>query len=52
MLWSYIHRAVIKRRGPGGPGDRGFHLATINMIPGYFHWKKEKVYNQKKSLAV
>ena len=27
------NRAVIKSRGPGFP------LSTINVVPGYFHWK-------------
>ena len=31
-----LFRAVIKSRG------RGIPLATINMVPGYFHWRIEE----------
>ena len=32
-------RAVIKSWGNWGPG---FPLATMNVVPGYFHWKIEE----------
>ena len=40
-------RAVINR-----VGGRGGPSATMNVVPGYFHWKIEEKQNQKKSLAV
>lgn len=37
--------------GPSLRGRRqGFSLATINVVPSYFHRKTEEKYNQKKSL--
>ena len=33
-------------------GGRGFSPATKRVAPGYFYWKTEEKYNQKKSLAV
>ena len=51
MVYMYMYvqgagcRAVINRVGGGGP------LATMNVAPGYFHWKIEEKQNQKKSLA-
>ena len=33
-------------------GGRGFSPATKRVAPGYFYWKIEEKYNQKKSLAV
>ena len=36
---AILFRVVIKSRGPG-------------IFPGYFYWKIEEKYNQKKSLAV
>ena len=33
-------RAVIKGQGPGFPP------ATMNVAPGYFHWKIEEKYSQ------
>ena len=33
-------------------GGRGFSLAIKRMVPGYFYWKIEEKYNQKKSLAI
>ena len=39
--------AVIKIRG-----GWGFPSATMNVVPGYFHWKIAETWNQTKSLAV
>ena len=42
-----VYRAVIQEAGAGD-----FPLATMNVVPGYFHWKIEKTWNQMKSLAI
>ena len=44
-LCSLLHTRVVIR-------SRGFSLATERVAPGYFYWKIEEKWNQKKSLAI
>ena len=66
-VWNVCHRVadIPPKKHPQRRGARrnscfhkllsargwGFSPATLNVVPGYFHWKKEKKQNQKISLA-
>ena len=66
-VWNFCHRVadIPPKKHPQWRGARrnscfhkllsaggwGFSSATLNVVPGYFHWKIEKKTEQKISLA-